>query len=800
MDISRYYPVFVDEATEHIQAMNSSLLELERNPGSQSAMGELFRSAHTLKGSSSTMGFRKIASLTHQMEDVLHAARASAGPLPDGMADLLLACTDAIESMLDSVIETSQEGDADYSALSDGLRRAAAACAGGVPAGLAGESEWAGESGESGEAGEAAGERGAGLDAERAESGGAGQPAAGAAAAGQPYSQHELAAICAALRQGLRAYEIRAALNEHCVMKAARAFVVFQALEKNADVIRTIPSVEDIEDENFELSFSATALSPLRADALAKALSNFSEVDAIDVAEITQQSIGLPDAGDGGGDQGGPGNSGPGGGAVSGGPGSGGASISGGTASSGEHASGNLGSGSGNPISGAGNSGPGGYSPGGGSSGAPALGNPAPGSPIPRSPDSKKNGLGAMAAFGADSGGAPGPHGIPKPPAAGWAAATPFSGAAAAKRLSVGKSIKVDISKLDKLMNLVSELILEKSRLRGVAASPSQHLSAGELDYLDQLASNLHEVVMKTRMISIENVFGRFPKMVRDISQSLGKDVELEMSGGDTELDRTVIDELGEPLLHILRNSIDHGIEDAETRGRLGKPAKGHVWMAASESCGHVVVEVGDDGAGIDVEKVRAKAAKAGLASMEQIAAMTDGEAARLIFEPSLSTKDQVSELSGRGVGMDIVKTKVESFGGSVGIETAKSEGTKISLRLPVSLVVAEALIVRVGQEKYAVGASAVAEVVRVGAGELGRTQNRLVMIMRDAMIPVVNLADVLGAPGRAAGQAEIAPGHPGGAPGAAFAAASQRNFADLGSPPDILTIVVMRIGEKYFG
>ncbi|MDR1060772.1 MAG: chemotaxis protein CheA, partial [Clostridiales bacterium] len=478
--------------------------------------------------------------------------------------------------------------------------------------------------------------------------------------------------------------------------------------------------------ERFGLEFRATALSAMQAGELGKALSGFSEVDAIEIAEIGE----APDGASAGANAGV--------GAVSG----AGVRAAGAKAEAGEGA--------------------------GGAEAAEAAG----------APDAAGAASREGAAPAPESAGALPPG---EPLAAGPAsAAAATAGAPARKRLPMSKTVKVDIARLDALLNLVSELIIEKSRLQGVAELAGAPRLAGELEYLDRLASSLHEMTMRARMVSIGSVFSRFPKMVRDISQALGKEVELEIAGEDTELDRTVIDELGEPLLHILRNCIDHGIEDAETRARLGKPARGRVRMSASQSGADVLVEVRDDGGGIDIEKVRAKAAASGIVSGERAAAMTDGEAARLVFEPSLSTKDQVSELSGRGVGLDVVKTKIESFGGSVEIETAKSAGTKISIRLPVSLVVVSALLVEAGSEKYAVSLSAVAEVVKVGADEIGRTQGRMVMLLRDALIPVISLAEALGCD--------------------PAAAAAEHAGARPAAPQDILTIVVARIGEKYFG
>jgi len=249
-------------------------------------------------------------------------------------------------------------------------------------------------------------------------------------------------------------------------------------------------------------------------------------------------------------------------------------------------------------------------------------------------------------------------------------------------------------------------------------------------------------------MVPVETVFNRFPRMIRDISRELNKDIKLHMSGEETELDRTVIDEIGDPLIHILRNSADHGLETTEERSKTGKSAAGNIYLRAFQDGNNVVIEVEDDGRGIDVEKVRKKIVEKGIESAEIVDSLTDREVIEYLFKPSFSTADKVTDLSGRGVGLDVVKTKIEALGGMVELDSVKGKGTRTTIRIPLTLAIIQALMVRVGDEKYAIPLGSIKEIESVKPGDIRLVRNQEVILLRDMVIPIVRLDRILEVPG----------------------------------------------------
>ncbi len=318
----------------------------------------------------------------------------------------------------------------------------------------------------------------------------------------------------------------------------------------------------------------------------------------------------------------------------------------------------------------------------------------------------------------------------------------------------VNRSVRVDIDKLDVLMNLVSELIIAKNGLVSVS-SVSKEDEAGEveqgrngfneqIEYLERVTTNLHESVMKVRMVPIESVVNRFPRMIRDLNRKLGKKMELYMSGEETELDRTVIDEIGDPLMHLLRNSADHGLESNEERVKLGKPEYGSIFLDAYQEGNNVTIEVRDDGGGIDLQKVKKKALDRGTISEKQAETITDHELIDLLFMPSFSTAEKISDVSGRGVGLDVVKTKIEALGGSVDAKTEIGVGSTFIIQLPLTLAIIQALMVEVGVEKYAIPLGNINTIEDVSPDDIKFVQNKEVIHLRGAVIPIVRLTEVL--------------------------------------------------------
>lgn len=315
------------------------------------------------------------------------------------------------------------------------------------------------------------------------------------------------------------------------------------------------------------------------------------------------------------------------------------------------------------------------------------------------------------------------------------------------------RSVRVDIEKLDVLMNLVSELIIAKNGLVSVSNQEDSKTSMQsfneQIEYLERITTNLHESVMKVRMVPIESVVNRFPRMIRDLSKKLGKEMELIMTGEDTELDRTVIDEIGDPLMHMLRNSADHGLESTIDRLKLGKPQIGTIKLNAYQDGNNVTIEVEDDGAGIDVKKVKASAIKKGHITEEQAEAMSEKEAVDLLFRPAFSTAEKISDVSGRGVGLDVVKNKIEGLGGDVEVSTILGEGTKFTVRLPLTLAIIQALMVEVCNEKYAIPLNSIVTIEDVMVSDIKFVQQKEVINLRGTVIPIVRLDEILDCPPR---------------------------------------------------
>jgi len=310
------------------------------------------------------------------------------------------------------------------------------------------------------------------------------------------------------------------------------------------------------------------------------------------------------------------------------------------------------------------------------------------------------------------------------------------------------ETIRVDVRRLDQLMNLVGELVLSRNRLLQlngeIGTMHKGERIAEELDLatsqLDLLTSELQEMVMKTRMVPVGRVFNKFPRLVRDLCRASGKEVRLVIEGEDTEVDKTVIEEIGDPLVHLIRNAVDHGIELPEERERLGKPREGLIRLYAAQEGDRIVIGVEDDGRGMDAEKIKRKAIERGLLSPDEADRMDDRAAWNLVFLPGFSTADKVTDVSGRGVGMDVVRTNINKLNGNISIDSTPGKGTKVEIRLPLTLAIIQGLVVRVGRELYVVPLSSVVEAVKVEPGDVYTIQQREVMRFRDSVLPLVRL------------------------------------------------------------
>ena len=303
------------------------------------------------------------------------------------------------------------------------------------------------------------------------------------------------------------------------------------------------------------------------------------------------------------------------------------------------------------------------------------------------------------------------------------------------------QSVRVDLERIDKLMNMVSEIVIYRTRLEQIVIdNKSQELNE-TLEQIGRTTSDLQDLVMKIRMLPLETVFNRFPRMIRDVSVELNKDINFIIEGAETELDRTVIDEIGEPLIHLLRNAADHGIETKEERIAAGKNPVGTIKLVAYQEGTKALIKVTDDGAGINVEKVKAKAEKVGISTE----GLSENDIKNLIFAQGFSTNEVVTDLSGRGVGMDVVKTKISALGGTVDVISEEGKGSSFIIKLPLTLQIIQALLVKVGEETLAISLGFIDRVIDYNEDNIKKTNGKEVIVYRDKVIPLVRLNERLG-------------------------------------------------------
>lgn len=621
MDLSQYLEIFIDETKEHLQSLNDQVLIMEQDPENIDTVNEIFRAAHSLKGMAGTMGFKRMQKLTHDLENVFSEIRNGKMSVTPDIVDIVFKCLDALEGYLANIQESADEGTEDNEEIINLLNDALSNSVSDSEA-LPEQKEKPAES-VSAPAGDAEKRKFLTL----------------------PLADFEINAMKEALGKGLHVYGATVYIQETCILKAARAFLAFKGVESVGEIIKSDPSVQDIEDEKFDFDFSMFIISEKSAEQVQKVIANVSEI-----SEVILEPFTPPDA--------------------------------------------------------------------------PAEPEAAP---QPQPEEAAAEGK----TEGAKENGAEKKKSVPE----------------AKKKPVVNRSVRVDIEKLDDLMNLVSELIIAKNGL--VSANENEDVDQTQqfneqIEYLERITTNLHESVMKVRMVPIESVVNRFPRMIRDLSKKLNKEMELIMTGEETELDRTVIDEIGDPLMHMLRNAADHGLESTLDRIKKGKPQAGTIRLNAYQDGNNVTIEVSDDGGGINVEKVKASAVKKGSISEEQAAMMTDKEAIDLLFQPAFSTAEKVSDVSGRGVGLDVVKSKIEGLGGDVEVNSVLGEGTTFIVRLPLTLAIIQALMVEIQDEKYAIPLNSIVTVEDVLEEDVKLVQNKEVINLRGSVIPLIRLDEVL--------------------------------------------------------
>jgi two-component system chemotaxis sensor kinase CheA len=368
--------------------------------------------------------------------------------------------------------------------------------------------------------------------------------------------------------------------------------------------------------------------------------------------------------------------------------------------------------------------------------------------------------------------------------------------------------IRVEAERIDTVLDLVGELIIARSTLQQVLVDigkkfgkdPVRGRFADALAKQSQVMYKLQRSVMKIRMVPVEQLFRRFPRVIRDLAKSRNKDVQLILEGENTDLDKSILDALAEPLTHLVRNAVDHGIEGAETRQRAGKPAQGTIRLDAYHQGNQIVIEVSDDGAGIDHQRVTANAVERGIITAEQAAQLSEEDAVNLIFEPSVSTAEQVTEVSGRGVGMDIVSAVIHRLKGSISIQTKSGVGTTFRLRLPLTLAIIKALLFHAADRLYAVPLGTVLEITRAFAGDIHVVEGREVLRIRDEVVPLIRISDLAGEPAREPHLVEAASA--GNANDGLHAVAGERPEG-RGRPASIrgrCFVIVVAVAERKFG
>ncbi len=588
MDVNEYLGLFLDEAQEHIQSVNTQLLKLEQT-GSFEAVQEIFRSAHTLKGMSATMGYEHVANLTHEMESALDLVRGGKKESNQLLLDTMFSAMEQIEEMIADIESGGRGSNVDVGATVKAFQS------------FIGHEESA------------------------------------AIEEVSPFTVdlYTDSVVEQAKQTGFEAFQLNVKLSDAVVLKAARAYMVFDRLQELGEVVRTVPDTEAIEQEQFELSFDVLFLSQESAEVIEHAVSQVSEVERVQVTVFTSAHESVPEVA---------------------------ASVE-----------------------------------------AVVVPEVKP-QPSAQEVEEVKD-----------------------------------------QPVAQAKTIRVNLERIDRLMNLFEEFIIDRGRLERLADEVGQPELNETVEKIKRGTNELQSLVLTLRMMPIEQVFNRFPRMVRSVAKDIHKKVQLDITGAETELDRTVIDEIGDPLVHLIRNAIDHGIELPEVREQAGKDKQGKLSLRAYHGGNRVFIEIEDDGAGINVDKVRAKALERGVLTADDAAAMSDNELAMLIFAPGFSTADVVTDLSGRGVGLDVVKNKIESLGGVVSLETVVGQGTKFQVSLPLTLSIISAMLVLAGDETYAIPLSSILETTLLDEADILTAHRERVFDFRGQLVPLVYLKEMFG-------------------------------------------------------
>jgi len=711
-DLSQYLDEFLADARDRIDSLSNAILTLEKivkEGGSEeekkAMIDQIFRDAHTLKGTAATMGFMKLSKVAHKMENLFDLVRSGkVEPTPE-LIDVLLEFLDIIEAMVDNIEETGEEGDFDVDELFEKAQKFF------DQAGAGGEKEEKGEAGGRSE--------GSGESAEGSETGESEGPPAEA---------------------GNR-YLVKVYFQKDAPLRGVRAFLILSDLEELGVVIETNPERKVIEDGKADVDVLEFVIETDEdPEKIKTVVSRHPEVEKVEVQTLGGETVASGE----------------------------GAKVEGGEKKyevivylqkdaplkgvrsylvlqdlqkvglvektepnaidiqNGELIDGyyfkvilktNL--------------------------SKEDIVKIVTKHPDVESVDVREAGEGAPAQAQPKEEKKETKKETKAEKKTKKASKTPVK----TPKVKISKIIKVDVSHLDRLMNLVGELVITKGRLEQIAERLGDRELLETLSTLSRLLTELQDEIMEMRLTPVAEVFNKFPRMVRELARKMGKEVEFIIEGADIEVDRTILDKLGDVLVHLLRNAIDHGIEPPEEREKLGKPRAGRLELIARRERSHVEIIVRDDGRGIDPEKIKKKAIEKGLITPEQAAEMSDEEAINLIFLPGFSTKDQVTDVSGRGVGMDVVKEVVKSLNGSIAVYSEVGKGTTFVLKLPVSMAIIQALLIKVQDEVYAVPINNILESIEIKRENLKSIGGKEVIVLRGEIIPVIMLHELFGLP-----------------------------------------------------
>jgi two-component system, chemotaxis family, sensor kinase CheA len=612
MDTSEYMPMFLAETREHLEQLNLAIVKLEEDPADRGTVEEIFRIAHSLKGMSATMGFAKIAELTHHMEDVFELLRQRSGGLPSEAIDTVFACLDALSAAAESIESDGQES-LDPTPLVARLRSLV---------------------------------RPRTAEQELARNGGVDEPSR--------------TAVEAARAAGARVLLVRVALSKDVMMPAVRAHMVLAAMTDHGEVLGSVPAPDGLEQFQGR-EITAWVASDHEDDPIVQNLSGVSEVTSVTVADITEPQ---PDA-------------------------------------------------------------------------DTAEVTPEPAiavAPVPV-PAVAPEPLAAAA---------PEPLAAAAPEPAAAAEAAPTAPAADTPTKAT-RTVRVDAERLDALMHSMGELVIHRTAVEALTSNLEVAGLQQAVQELTRSSQALQAMVMQVRMIPVDVVFLRFPRLIRDLSTKLGKEVKLELVGSETELDRTVVDALGDPLVHLVRNAVDHGLELPGDRVAAGKPQQGTIEIAARHAGGSVVIEVRDDGKGIDPTAIARKAVSLGMIDEDTAAAIDIRGAVELLFSSGFSTAETTSDISGRGVGMDAVRAKIRQLGGEVVIDSTPGQGTLAQIRLPLTLAIVSALQVDVSQAPFAIPLDRIERTLRLSEQTVRSVVGRPMLVLDDGVLPLLDGAEVFG-------------------------------------------------------